>query len=75
MKNKFIILLTLVMVLTSVSLIAHAATFEDGIGKAEIPYGEFGVNNTAYTYTSFNMFTEAEAKAAGVPDEIGRAHV
>ena len=43
-------------------------TFEEGMGKEEIPYCEFGEKNTAYKYNTFEMMNEEGAKAAGVPE-------
>lgn len=50
------------------SLPVYAADFNAGLGKDEIPYGEFSGSNILYKYDSFDMMTEAEAKTAGVPD-------
>lgn len=68
MKKKIILLLAMILILTSAIITVYAATFEDEVGKDEIPYGKFGENNTIYKYKSFNMMTEDEAKAAGVPE-------
>jgi hypothetical protein len=42
-------------------------TFEDGMGREEIPYGEDDNVGTVYGYTSFKMMNEEQAAAAGVP--------
>ena len=42
-------------------------SFEDGMGKDEIPYGETDTVGTSYGYSSFEMMNEAQAKAAGIP--------
>ena len=59
--------LTTALLLTAMPI--NAASFEDGVGKDEIPYGEFSQEGfTPYKYTSFNMMTEDEAAAASVPE-------
>ena len=42
-------------------------SFEDGMGKNEIPYGETDTVGSYYGYSSFEMMNEAQAIAAGVP--------
>ena len=66
MKYKTILSFALSLLLVISSLPVYAASFEDGAGKDEIPYGPF--DNAQYKYQTFNMMTAAEAKAAGVPD-------
>ncbi|MBQ8410010.1 MAG: hypothetical protein IJY39_14205 [Clostridia bacterium] len=64
MKKLFVaLLLILSMLLTSMPVYAA-----DGVGKDEIPYGDFSGSNILYKYDTFDMMTEAEAKAAGVPE-------
>ena len=50
-------------------------TFEEGMGKAEIPYGEKAAVGTYYGYSSFMMMNETQAKAAGVPGAFGQIFV
>ena len=66
MKYKTILSFALSLLLVISSLPVYSASFEDGVGKDEIPYGPF--DNAQYKYQTFNMMTAAEAKAAGVPD-------
>ena len=73
MKKRAILSILLVIVLSISAFTVYATdkayyTFEDGMGKDEIPYGEFGASNTAYRYSSFKMMNEEQAKAAGVPE-------
>jgi hypothetical protein len=42
-------------------------TFEEGMGKEEIPYGEKANVGTYFGHSSFMMMDETQAKAAGVP--------
>ncbi len=42
-------------------------TFEEGMGKDEIPYGGKAAVGTYYGYSSFMMMNGTQAKAAGVP--------
>lgn len=68
MKKKIIISFALAIILAFTSVAVYAAPFDSGVGKDEIPYGEFGDENTAYRYKTFDMMTEDEARAAGVPE-------
>ena len=68
MKKKIIISFVLAIILAFTSVAVYAAPFDSGVGKDEIPYGEFGDKNTAYRYKTFDMMTEEEARAAGVPE-------
>ena len=73
MKKRAILSILLVIVLSISAFTVYAAdkayyTFADGMGKDEIPYGEFGSSNTAYRYSSFKMMNAEQAKAAGVPE-------
>ena len=43
-------------------------TFEDGMGKEEIPYGENDTVGTVYGHKNFKMMNETQAAAAGVPE-------
>ncbi len=43
-------------------------TFEEGMGKEEIPYGEPDSVGVKYGYSSFKMMDETQAKAAGIPE-------
>ena len=43
-------------------------TFEDGMGKEEIPYGDTDDVGTSYGYSSFKMMNESQAAAEGVPE-------
>lgn len=66
---KRIVVATIVvlsLLLSSVSI--YAASFEDGVGKDEIPYGEEVEGVTGYEANEFNMMTSDEAAAAGVPE-------
>lgn len=67
MKKTLLSLVLVLLLMFSVTS-AYAAGFDAGVGKDEIPYGAFGEANTAYKYDSFDMMTEDEARAAGVPD-------
>ena len=73
MKNKIILSLILTVVLMLSLVTVYAAdnngyyTFEDGMGKEEIPYGEDDKIGTRYGYSSFKMMNEEQAAAAGVP--------
>lgn len=68
MKIKRIILsMILVVALLFTVTPINAATFDDGVGKDEIPYGEFGDGFTPYKYIGFDMMTETEAAEANVP--------
>ena len=60
------VILTVALLLSGVSV--YAASFEDGVGKDEIPYGESVEGITGYTYINFNMMTADEAAAANVPE-------
>ena len=74
MKKKIILSLVLVaaMMLSLVTVYATENkdyyTFEDGMGKEEIPYGEDDKIGTSYGYSSFKMMNEEQAAAAGVPE-------
>lgn len=68
MKKRIAVSFILAIILAFTSVAVYAAPFNSGVGKDEIPYGEFDENNTAYRYNSFDMMTEEEAKAAGVPE-------
>lgn len=69
MKMRIVLSLTLIIALLLAVTPVNAATFEEGVGKDEIPYGDFDSDKGAspYRYTGFDMMTEAEADAAGVP--------
>ena len=43
-------------------------TFEEGMGKEEIPYGAKATLGMSYGYSSFMMMDETQAIAAGVPE-------
>ena len=43
-------------------------TFDDGMGKEEIPYGADDSVGTLYSYKNFKMMNETQAAAAGVPE-------
>ena len=43
-------------------------TFEDGMGKEEIPYGADDNVGTIYGHKNFKMMNETQAAAAGVPE-------
>ena len=43
-------------------------TFEEGMGKEDIPYGARASIGTHYGYSSFKMMDETQAKAAGIPE-------
>ena len=67
--NRAFLTFVLIIALLITAIPVNAASFEDGVGKDEIPYGEFSEEGfTPYKYTSFNMMTEDEAVAAGVPE-------
>ena len=66
--KKALLALLLAMTMLLASTPVYAASFADGVGKDEIPYGEFSSSNTLYKYETFDMMTESEAKAAGVPE-------
>jgi len=66
--KKLFVSLTLCLAILLSAFSVYAATFEDGVGKDEIPYCEYGNSYKPYSYTDFNMMTEDEAKAAGVPE-------
>lgn len=59
-------IIVLSLLLSSVSI--YAASFEDGVGKDEIPYGEEIEGVTCLHAPTFNMMTSEEAAAAGVPE-------
>ncbi len=66
---KRIVVATIVvlsLLLSSVSI--YAASFEDGAGKEEIPYGEELEGVTCLHINGFNMMTAEEAVAAEVPE-------
>ena len=65
--KKLFVSLTLCLAILLSAFSVYAATFEDGVGKDEIPYCEYGNSYKPYSYSDFNMMTEDEAKAAGVP--------
>lgn len=65
-KALLALFLTLSLLLSSMSI--YAASFEEGVGKDEIPYGDFNEENTSYRYKTFDMMTAEEAAAAGVPE-------
>ena len=77
MKKRTVISVILIFAL-SLSVFAVCAenaenepmyyTFEDGMGKEEIPYGETDTVGTSYGYSNFKMMNEAQARAAGVPE-------
>ncbi len=68
MKKKIILSFILILSIAFSSVSVYGATFDDGVGKEEIPYGEFNNENTVYRYGSFDMMTEEEARADGVPE-------
>lgn len=68
MKRRILLSLVLILSILLSSVTVYAATYADGVGKEEIPYGEFDNKNTAYRYKTFDMMTEDEARAAGVPE-------
>ncbi len=64
-KSIFSLLLVLSLLLGSFAV--YAAGPDAGVGKDEIPYGPNNSSIGGYRYSEFNMMTEAEAKASGVP--------
>ncbi|MBE6684269.1 MAG: hypothetical protein E7592_01290 [Ruminococcaceae bacterium] len=66
--KKIIVSIIVVFSLLLSSVSIYAASFEDGVGKDEIPYGEDVEGVTGYTYTDFNMMTADEAAAANIPE-------
>ena len=77
MKKRIVISIFLIFVLLLSAFAVHAEnannepeyyTFEDGVGKDEIPYGETASVGTSYGYSNFRMMNEAQARAAGVPE-------
>lgn len=69
MKKK-LLFITIIMISTLVftSLPVGSADFDAGVGKEEIPYGEAETAFFPYAFSSFDMMTEEEAAAAGVPE-------
>lgn len=67
MKKKLFIVILLIASFMLAALPVSSADFDAGVGKEEIPYGEFA-QGSGYRYTTFNMMTEDEAKANGVPE-------
>ena len=82
MKNVKIVslILSLVLIITAIPFVAVAEeaaviddgkeyyTFDDGMGKEEIPYGEKATGTSWYGYKNFKMMNETQAAAAGVPE-------
>lgn len=77
MKNKIIISVILIIALSLSALTVYAEgtatevdyyTFEDGMGKEEIPYGADDNVGTIYGHKNFKMMNETQAAAAGVPE-------
>ena len=77
MKSKIIISLILIIALSLSAITVYAEgaaeevdyyTFEDGMGKEEIPYGETDTVGTVYGHKNFKMMNETQAAAAGVPE-------
>ncbi len=64
-KSTLSLLLILCLLFTSLSV--YAADQAANIGKDEIPYGDSDPDIQQYGYAEFDMMTEAEAAAAGVP--------
>lgn len=68
MKRRILLSLVLILSILLSSVTVYAATYADGVGKEEIPYGEFQSAFKPYGYNTFLMMTADEAKAAGVPE-------
>lgn len=65
--KKILVSALLVTALLLSSISVFAASFDDGVGKEEIPYGNTITGVTAYVSSGFNMMTAEEAAAANVP--------
>ena len=65
--KKILVSALLVTALLLSSISVFAASFDDGVGKEEIPYGNTITGVTAYVSSGFNMMTSEEAAAANVP--------
>lgn len=68
MKKKLLLIIMVIFSIVITSFPVGSADFADNVGKDEIPYGEFEPNFKVYEYKSFDMMTEDEAVAAGVPE-------
>jgi hypothetical protein len=67
MKRVFLALVLCAALFFS-SFPIYAATFDEGVGKEEIPYGNYGDSYRPYKYSEFDMMTSDEAAVAGVPE-------
>ena len=77
MKKRIILslILAIALLLPTFSVYAVNAitepeyyTFDDGMGKEEIPYGADDNVGTKYGHANFKMMNETQAAAAGVPE-------
>lgn len=78
-KIKFLLfILSLALIITAIPFVVFAEdgknaepeyyTFDDGMGKEEIPYGDADSVGTNYGHSNFKMMNEGQAAAAGVPE-------
>lgn len=68
MKKRVVFAAILIIALLINVTPVLSADASANVGKEEIPYGDFYEGGAGYRYSSFDMMTEEEAKAAGVPE-------